>query len=135
MRGFFMRQQEPAYTLLRFMAGAMFTFHGLAKVFGKFGSAVSFSAKPQLYVGGVLELVLGVTIALGLLTRWSAFLAAGTMAVAYWQFHVDGNFANWHWLPALNKGELAALYCFVFLFICGRGPGALSLDRTLGRDV
>jgi putative oxidoreductase len=135
MRDLFAKLQEPAYVLLRFVAGAMFMFHGLGKVFGIFGDKMTWAANKQIYIGGWLELVLGATIALGLFTRLSAFLAAGTMAVAYWQFHVKGDFADWHWLPVNNKGELSALYTFVFLYICGKGPGALSVDRTTGRDL
>jgi len=126
------RFQAHAYTALRIVAGLMFACHGLPKLFGWLGGA----AKPvgsQLWIGGVIELVAGVLIALGLFTRVAAVLAAGTMAVAYFQFHWKLALDGWKWLPLMNKGELAALYCFVFLLIAAAGAGATSLDRRLRR--
>jgi putative oxidoreductase len=67
----------------------------------------------------------------GLGTRFAAFLASGTMAVAYFQFHQKQDLANWHWLPIKNGGELAVVYCFAFLFIAARGPGRLALDNRV----
>ena len=72
-------------------------------------------------------------IALGLLTRCAAFLASGTMAVAYIQFHWKFAVAGAMWLPALNHGEMAVLYCFLFLFVAARGGGAASLDAARRR--
>jgi putative oxidoreductase len=119
--------EAEAYALLRIVAGALFAVHGAQKVLGFLGpSKPMFS---QLWFGGVIELVGGVLIALGLFTRWAAFIASGTMAVAYLQFHWKGNFAGWSWLPMVNKGELAVIYCFVFLLIALRGPGSWALDR------
>jgi putative oxidoreductase len=127
--------QEPAYAMLRFITGAMFTCHGLQKLFGVLGnSAIHFRAAPQMWIGGLIELVCGVAIAAGLFTRWAAFLASGTMAVAYFQFHVGGDFSHAHWLPIVNKGELAVVYCFVFLLFAARGPGLASLDRVFKLD-
>jgi putative oxidoreductase len=127
--------QGQVYTALRIASGFMFLWHGLQKLFGAFApNAVDFSAKPQIWIGGVIELVCGVAIALGLFTRWAALLASGTMAVAYFQFHFAGHFSEGRWLPIVNKGELAALYAFAFLFIATHGPGPLSLDRALRRD-
>jgi putative oxidoreductase len=85
-----------------------------------------------MWVGGVIELACGTLIALGLLTRAAAFLASGTMAVAYIQFHWKGGLGT-DFLPIVNKGELALLYCFVFLLFCVRGAGPISIDRQLGR--
>jgi putative oxidoreductase len=122
---------EPhAYALLRVVAGAMFAFHGVQKVFGWLGRTQAVGS--QLWIGGVIELVGGVLIAIGLFTRWAALVASGTMAVAYFQFHWKLDLADYRWLPAINKGELAALYCFVFLLIALRGPGMCSVDRTRG---
>ena len=130
------RYEEPVYAALRIVAGFMFTFHGLQKLFGVLGgSVVSFADKPQAWVGGLIELVCGVAIATGLFTRWTAIVASGTMAVAYWQFHVKGDFAGGHWLPIVNHGELAALYCFAFLYFAVRGPGRASLDRVFKLDA
>lgn len=117
---------EHAYVLLRVVAGGMYTFHGVQKVFG-----VLTEKQPpvgsQLWIGGVLELVCGVAIALGLFTRLAAFLASGTMAVAYFQFHWKFQMGA-AFFPGVNQGELAVLYCFVFLYIACKGPGRCSLD-------
>ncbi len=75
---------------------------------------------------GVIELIAGGLIVLGLLTRPAAFIASGTMAVAYFYAHAAQNF-----YPILNGGELAALYCFVFLYLAGAGGGAFSIDRMI----
>jgi putative oxidoreductase len=129
------RWQEVAYAALRIVAGFMFTWHGAQKLFGVFTKgAVSFGEKPQLWIGGVIELACGVAIAFGIFTRWAALLASGTMAVAYLQFHLGTDLSPSHLLPIVNKGELAALYCFVFLFIATYGPGSASLDRKFRLD-
>jgi putative oxidoreductase len=117
---------EPAYALLRIVAGAMFAFHGVQKVFGVLGEKEAVGT--QLWIGGVLELVCGVAIALGLFTRLAAFLASGMMAVAYFQYHWKFQLGA-AFFPAVNQGELAVLYCFVFLYIACKGPGRCSLDN------
>ncbi len=124
---------EPhAYALLRIVAGGMFVFHGLQKLFGVLGKdAVELASQKGL--GGVIELVCGALIAVGLFARPAAFLASGTMAVAYFQFHWKGELGGWSFLPIINKGELAVLYCFVFLLIAARGAGLWSIDRLRGR--
>ncbi|HLL22647.1 MAG TPA: DoxX family protein [Kofleriaceae bacterium] len=120
---------EPyAYAVLRIVSGAMFAFHGIQKVTGFLGKTMPVGS--QLWIGGVIELVAGVLIAIGLFTRPAALIASGTMAVAYIQFHWKLSFAEYQWLPAINQGELAVLYCFVFLAIALRGPVACSIDRT-----
>lgn len=122
---------EPwSYAALRIVAGFMFLFHGIQKVFGEFTSKVPPEVFTQKWFGGVIELVGGTLIMVGLVTRPAAFLAAGTMAVAYWQFHAIERGAL---LPVQNGGELAALYTFVFLLIFAKGGGSISLDRQLGR--
>ena len=83
---------------------------------------------PQIWIGGLIELLGGAWVAIGLYTRPAAFLASGTMAVAYFQFHWRFALAGGRWIPALNQGELAVLYCFLFLFIAARGGGVASLD-------
>jgi putative oxidoreductase len=126
--------ETAAYTALRIVAGLMFTYHGLQKLTGWMmpgGKAVAFAS--QAWFGGVIELVGGVLIALGFLTWPAALLASGTMAVAYIQFHWKLDFASWRWLPSVNKGELAVLYCFVFLFIAARGGGRASIDALIWR--
>jgi putative oxidoreductase len=126
------RLESPTYALLRVVAGLMFACHGAQKLFGAFGGKVA-AVGSQLWAGALIELLGGPLIALGLFVRPAAFLAAGTMAVAYIQFHWKLDVAGNRWLPVINKGELAALYTFVFLFIFARGPGAWSLDRRRGR--
>lgn len=124
---------DRAYALLRIVAGAMFAFHGLQKLTG-----VLTDKQPpifsQVWIGGCIELFGGLCIALGLFTRWAAFLASGTMAVAYTQFHwklaLDANV-----FPTINKGELALLYAFLFLFIACRGAGTWSVDEQRARKA
>jgi len=115
----------------------MFAFHGMQKLFGWLVKEESLPSLPavgsQIWFGGIIELVCGVLIALGLLTRPAAFLASGTMAVAYIQFHWKLAFAGWKWLPAMNHGEMAVLYCFLFLLVAARGGGRASLDGLLTR--
>ncbi len=122
------RFENEAYAALRIMAGAMFSLHGMQKIFGWWATKAPPAFGSQLWFGGIIELACGVLIALGLLTRPAAVLASGTMAVAYFQFHFKLNFSGFRFLPLINKGELAALYCFVFLFIAAHGPGLASLD-------
>lgn len=119
---------EHAYALLRIVSGFMFAFHGTQKVFG-----VLSEFKPPLLsqagIGGIIELVGGLAILLGLRTRWAAFLCSGTMAVAYFQFHWKFQGGS-QVIPTINKGELAVLYCFIFLFMACRGGGKWSLDKS-----
>jgi putative oxidoreductase len=104
-------------------------------LFGWFGAQMQPAVGTQLWLGAIIELGTGLLIALGLFTRPAAFLAAGTMAVAYFQFHWKLNFAGQAWVPVVNRGELAALYCFVFLFITGRGAGEFSLSGLRARPA
>ncbi len=126
------RVEPLAYAALRIISGALFAFHGAQKILGWHAEHTP-PVGSQLWVGGVIELVCGTLIALGLLTRCAAFLASGTMAVAYIQFHWKFAVAGAMWLPALNHGELAVLYCFLFLFVAARGGGSASLDATRRR--
>lgn len=120
--------QEHAYLLLRIVSGLMFAFHGVQKIFGLFTDKPTVFLS-QLWWGGLIELVCGVAIALGLLTRAAAFLSSGTMAVAYFQYHWKFQWGNMVF-PTINRGELAALYCFIFLYIATRGAGRWALDKT-----
>jgi putative oxidoreductase len=128
LKTFAARAEPFAYAALRIVSGAMFTFHGAQKVLG-WHAEMKPEVGSQIWIGGLIELLCGVLIALGLFTRPAAFLASGTMAVAYTQFHWKLAIASAMWIPALNKGELAVLYCFLFLFIAARGGGAASLDE------
>jgi putative oxidoreductase len=121
------RAEPYAYAALRIVAGLLFAFHGAQKILGWHADHMP-PAGSQLWVGGLIELVAGILIALGWLTRPAAFIASGQMAVAYIQFHWKLAFADGMWLPAVNKGELAVVYCFLLLFIAAHGGGLLSLD-------
>jgi putative oxidoreductase len=122
----FARFREPAFTLLRIASGLMFSFHGMQKLFGVL-SDFQPPAGSQLWIGGVIELACGLLIAIGLFTTWAALLASGEMAVAYTQFHWKLH-AGAQLFPAINKGELALVYAFVFLFVCCHGAGRFSVD-------
>jgi putative oxidoreductase len=121
---------NTCYALLRIVSGFMFSFHGAQKILGLFIDAAK---KPplwsQLWVGGIIELVGGLLIMLGLGTRIAAFLCSGMMAVAYFQFHWKFQLDKMV-LPGLNQGELAVLYCFVFLYFTCRGGVKWCLDGT-----
>ena len=118
---------DAAYLLLRIVSGLLFAFHGVQKVFGVL-SDFRPPVGSQLWIGGVIELVAGLAIAAGVFTTWAAFLASGTMAVAYTQFHWKLAFGA-EFFPAVNKGELALLYSVLFLFVACRGGGPMSFDR------
>lgn len=121
------RLTDHAYALMRIMAGFMFAFHGAQKILGalsEFQPAIG----SQLWFGGIIELLGGLAVLLGFQTRAAAFLCSGEMAVAYFQFHWKFQMGP-QFFPAINKGELAALYCFVFLFIACRGGVKWTLDK------
>ena len=119
---------DYAYFLLRGMAGIMLAFHGTQKLFGIFAAAQP-PVGSQLWIGGIIELVGGLAVALGFQTRLAAFLCSGMMLVAYVQFHWKFQFGP-EFFPAINKGELALLYCFVFFLIACRGGIKWCLDKT-----
>ena len=127
---FLARYESLAYAALRVVAGVLFALHGAQKLFALFGGQ-PVELMTQKGLGGVIELVCGLLIAAGLATRPAAFLASGTMAVAYFQFHWKLEMAALKWVPLVNKGELAAVYCFLFLFIACRGAGRHSVDERL----
>ena len=112
------------------MSGLMFSFHGVQKILGVLTEHQP-TVGSQIWFGGLIELVAGLFIALGAFTTWAAFLASGTMAVAYVQFHWKLALGS-AFFPAINKGELALLYALVFLFIACRGAGTGSVDRARG---
>jgi putative oxidoreductase len=126
---------EPAYGLLRMVAGLLFSCHGMQKTFGWFADPEHpMTQLPlQMRIGGYIELICGLLMAFGLFTRSAAFLASGTMAVAYIQFHWKGQF-DANFFPIVNKGEPAIVYAFLFLFIACRGAGMWSVDRARERS-
>jgi putative oxidoreductase len=123
--------QEQVYALLRIVTGFLFSFHGAQIVLRVF--AHGFPPAPvgsQMWCGGMIELIGGLLVMLGFQTRWAAMLCCGTMAVAYFQFHWRLQLGRMS-LPALNQGEPAILFCFIFLLVACRGAGIWSLDRML----
>lgn len=122
-----------SHAALRIVAGFAFSLHGMQKIFGVLTTKAGPEIWTQAWFGGLIELVCGVVIALGLFTRPAAFLASGTMAVAYVQFHWKGQLGA-GLLPLVNGGELALVYSFLFLWFAIRGAGTASLDRVLGRE-
>jgi len=122
------KYSDQAYALLRIVAGFMFSFHGAQKILGIL-SDFRPPVGSQLWFGGLIELLAGLLIMVGFQTRWAAFLASGEMAVAYFQFHWKFQFGP-ELFPAVNKGEPAVLYCFVFLLIACRGGVTWCLDKN-----
>ena len=120
---------EHAYTALKIVTGLLFAFHGAQKLFGfLMPPGIEIPLFSQVWFGGVIELVCGLAIALGVKTTWAAFLASGTMAVAYIQFHWKGALGV-NFLPAANGGEPALVYAFLFLYIACRGGRPLWSSR------
>ena len=123
----FLSKYEPQiYAILRIAAGFVFLWHGSQKVLG-FPPA-SFKGGPALviYGAGPIELIGGILVMIGLWTNWAAFISSGTMAYAYWVIHAKNGL-----LPLVNGGELAFLYCFLFLYLASKGPGLFSIDSLL----
>ncbi len=126
-------QADRAYAVLRIVAGLMFLFHGVQKIFGVLSTRPAPEVGSQIWIGGAIELAAGAAIALGLLTRWAAFIASGEMAVAYFQFHWKFQ-GGAQFFPTINQGELAVLYCFLFLYIACKGAGPWSIADCLARS-
>ena len=128
--GFYNDWAPRLLSVLRMVAGFMFIAHGTQKLFNAPpGQSGAVPIGSFMGFAGILELVGGLLILIGLLTRPTAFLLSGMMAVAYFMAHAPAGF-----LPLVNRGELAALYCFVFLYLSVAGPGPWSADRALGWD-
>lgn len=117
-------------SVLRIVVGLVFMLHGTQKLLGfpDPGAKLTAQAPALIRAAGFIELVGGALIALGLLTSIAALIASGEMAVAYFKQHAPGG--PW---PTLNGGELAVLYCFVFLYLAFAGPGPWSIDARIGR--
>jgi putative oxidoreductase len=125
--GWLQRFESPIYAVLRVVAGLLFVCHGLQKVFGMFGGSGG-HLPPLMLAAGWIEIAGGLLIALGLFTSIAAFISSGEMAVAYFMAHAPHGA-----LPIVNKGELAVLYCFVFLYIAARGTAPYGLDAMLAK--
>ena len=118
-------------SIFRIVAGLVFVTAGTTILFGFPPSPVPMPPIPpmsQLWIGGVLEMVGGLFITVGFLTRPVAFLLAGEMAVAYFQFHVPQSF-----FPTTNMGVPAVLYCFFYLYLVFAGPGVWSIDAMIAK--
>ena len=124
------RLAPTVLSLVRIVIGFLFALHGTAKLFGwpatKSG-AVPFGTWPYWWAG-LIELAVGILVMVGLFTRAAAFIGSGTMAYAYFTEHQPGGL-----LPIQNGGELATLYCFVFLLLVFTGGGALAVDAVRRR--
>jgi putative oxidoreductase len=127
MATFMHRYERETYALLRIVAGFLFLWHGVQKLFGYPAGMPPGVPAFITYVAGPIELVGGALVMLGLFTRWAAFIASGTMAFAYWMAHGPKAL-----LPIVNQGEPAVLYCFVFLYIAARGGVIWSIDAARG---
>jgi putative oxidoreductase len=125
------RWAGPLLSVLRIVTGLTFLEHGAQKLLGfppMAPGSPPITAFTMFWAGGILELVGGLLVLLGLLTRPIAFILAGEMAVAYWMFHAPKSA-----FPAINGGDAAILYCFVFLYLSAAGPGPWSLDAMFRR--
>lgn len=119
------RYRPQALAVLRIIAALLFIEHGTMKLFG-FPAAMGEGALPPLMlVAALLEVIGGALVLIGLFTRPVAFILSGQMAVAYFMAHAAKGF----W-PALNGGEPAILFCFIFLYLVCAGPGAWAVDKN-----
>ena len=128
----FLRPYRPQLlSVLRITTGLLILEHGSGKYLNfPVGAMNNTSPLTPGGAAGVIELLGGILITLGLFTRPAAFILSGTMAVAYFYAHAPRGF-----YPILNQGELAVLYCFVFLYLAAAGAGPWSLDRLVRRDT
>jgi putative oxidoreductase len=128
MSGFMGFLNRQAYALMRIVVGFLFLWHGAQKLFNFPAPMPPGVPAFIIYVGGPIEFIGGILVMVGLFTRPAAFLCSGMMAAAYWMAH--GTKAL---LPLQNGGDLAALFCFVFLFISTQGGGIWSVDSLRGK--
>ena len=124
------RWQPQVLGLVRIVVGLLYLEHATQKFLA---FPVPFPIQPLpplLAAAGIVEVIAGLLITIGLFTRLAAFLASGEMAIAYFYMHLPQGF----W-PVVNKGEVAILFCFIFLYIAAAGPGAWSIDGTRKRSA
>jgi putative oxidoreductase len=126
---FFSRYETEVYFALRLIAGFLFLWHGSQKLFDV-PHAAHVIPSYIVFIAGPIEFFGGLLVMIGLWTRWAAFICSGEMAFAYWIAH--GSHAL---LPLLNGGELAIIYCFLFLFISAYGSGKFSVDHLLEKKI
>ena len=123
MERFLGKYSSCLYATLRIIAGLMFAMHGSQKLFAWPGGNAALPLASLMGLAGLVESIGGLMIAFGFLTSYAAFIASGEMAAAYFKAHAPQSA-----LPLLNRGELAVLYCFLFLYIAAQGAGDWSLD-------
>jgi putative oxidoreductase len=128
MAAFMTRYGAETHALLRIVVGLLFVCHGTSKLFGVPVPVPDGAPAFVIYAAGSIELFGGLLVMVGFFTRWAAFLCSGLMAAAYWMAH--GTKALF---PIENGGELAALYCFAFLFLSAHGAGIWSVDAARGQ--
>jgi putative oxidoreductase len=133
------RYRDPVYCILRLIIGLLFACHGGQKLLN-FPPGGHGAGNGIMLVGAWIELVCGFLIAFGLITRIAALIASGEMAVAYFMVHAAGK-ALPHppapveqFFPIINKGELAVMYCWIFLFMIFYGAGLWSIDALIARN-
>ncbi len=123
MFNFLTRYIDHSYALMRIVAGFLFLFHGTQKLFHAPGSPADGIPDFVIYIAGPIELVGGALVMVGLFASPAAFLCSGLMAAGYFLAHATNGL-----FPILNQGELAIMYCFVFLYISTTGSGIWSID-------
>lgn len=126
------RYSAQTFALFRIVSGLLFALHGIQKLLGwppSEGGGGGGSLPPMILAAGIIELVCGLMIAFGVLTGLAAFIASGEMAAAYFIAHFKATGLGW--VPTVNKGELAVIYCFAFLYIGSRGAGIWSIDNAM----
>jgi len=128
MERFLSKYSPYLYAILRTLAGLMFAMHGTQKLFGWPGGNPTVPLASLMGVAGLIECIGGLMIAFGILTSYAAFIASGEMAAAYFKAHAPHSA-----LPIVNHGELAVLYCFLFLYMAAQGSGLCSIDAMMRR--
>lgn len=129
MNSFLSNWSPRVLSVLRFISGFLMLFHGSQKLFNYPPKEGFTAAAGLMLVAGIIEFGGGILLLIGLFTRPAAFLLSGTMAVAYFMAHAPGGF-----LPIVNKGELAVIYCFVFFYLFFAGGGAWSVDSLIKKQ-
>lgn len=129
MNSFLNSWSPRVLSILRIISGFLILFHGSQKLFNYPPKEGFTSAAGLMLVAGIIEFGGGILLLIGLFTRWAAFLLSGTMAVAYFMAHAPGGF-----LPIVNKGELAVIYCFVYFYLFFAGGGPWSVDSLIKKN-
>ena len=129
IQNFLSRYTNQIYALMRIVIGILFISHGIQKA-DAMVSGMMPADNFLLVLASIIETLCGFMVIIGWKTDWAAFIASGEMAVAYFKGHAPRGF-----LPVNNGGELAVIYCFIFLLIAANGAGTWSLDHILGKKM